>query len=144
MARRRGRVSAREQRLGEVQPRVAAAVLGAGLEQFVEIIQLGRSRGAGERLVQIGIAQVNHAEHELCLRPALGVGSSERVFEQACSLLVAALLVELHRRTHRVVGAAYGRAHAQRHRERHHEQRREQRGERQANTGKTARHGVSP
>src|SRR5207249_1092793 len=72
MARRRGRVSAREQRLGEVQPRVAAAVLGAGLEQFVEIIQLGRSRGAGERLVQIGIAQVNHAEHELRLCPALG------------------------------------------------------------------------
>src|SRR5439155_18643768 len=118
VAPRFGRVSAREKRFGEVQPRVAAAVFGARLEQFVEIIQLGRSRGAGERLVQVGVAQVNHAEHELRLRPALGVGSSERVFEQPRSLLVAALLVELHRLTYRVVGAAYARAHAEGHRER--------------------------
>ncbi len=107
---RSARVSTREQGLGEIQARVAAAAFGAGLEQLVEIIQLGRGGGTGERLVQIGVAQVNHAEHELRLRPALGIGAGKRVFEHARRLLVAALLVELHRRIHRVVGAMYRRA----------------------------------
>src|SRR5437660_4727358 len=108
VAPRFGRVSAREQGFGEVQPRVAAAVFGARFEQLVEIIDLGCRGGAAERLVQVGVAQVNHAEHELRLRPALGFEAG--VFEHARRLLVAALLVELHRRTHRVVGAMYRRA----------------------------------
>jgi len=81
------RVSPREQRLGEVQARVAAAAFGSGLEQLVEIVELGGRGGARQRLVQIGVAQVDRSQHELRLRPALGVerasaSSSERA---ACS-----------------------------------------------------------
>jgi len=104
------RVSPREQRLGEVQARVAAAAFGSGLEQLVEIVELGGRGGARQRLVQIGVAQVDRSQHELRLRPALGVEPRQRILERARRLLVAALLEQLHRRTHRIVGRARGRA----------------------------------
>jgi len=100
--RRLARIAAREQRLGEKQPRVAAAPFAAGPGELVEIVELRRGGGAREGLVQIGVAQVDHAEHELRLRPALAVEA--RLFDEARRLFVAALLVELHRRADRVVG----------------------------------------
>src|SRR6267154_1282238 len=144
VASRSSRASAREQGLGEVQPRVAAAVPGAGLQQFVEIVELGRGSGAGERLVQVGVAQVNHAEHQLRLRAALGIGAGKGVFEHARRLLVAALFVELHRRIHRVVGAVYRRARDQGHCERYRERGGEQTGGQRTRADNAARHGVSP
>ena len=144
VASRSDRASTREQGLGEVQPRVAAAFPGAGLQQFVEIVELGRGSGAGERLVQVGVAQVNHAEHQLRLRAALGIGAGKDVFEHARRLLVAALLVELHRRIHRVVGAMYWRARDQGHCERCHERGGEQPGGQRTRADNAARHGVGP
>src|SRR6185503_8846523 len=101
MPRRFARIAAREQRLGEIEPGISAAALAAGLAQLVEIVELRRGGGARKRLVQVGAPQVDHAEHQLRLRPALAVETG--VFQQPPRLLVAALLVELHRRRDRVV-----------------------------------------
>ena len=111
MPRRLARVAAREQRLGEIQPRVAAAAFAAGPGEPFEIVELGRCGGARESLVQVGVAQVNHAEHQVRLRPALAVEAG--VLEQAGRLLVAALLVELHRRIDRVFHPPSGTADIQ-------------------------------
>src|SRR6185503_9560966 len=76
--------------------------LAGRLGQPVEIVELGRGGGARKRRMQVGVPQVDHAERELRLRPALAVEAG--ILEQPPRLLVAALLVELHRRIHRVVG----------------------------------------
>jgi hypothetical protein len=101
VARRLARTAGREQRLGEIEARVAAAAFLAALGELFEVVEAGGRGGARERLVKIRLAQVHHAEHELSLRPG-----SARLLQQARGLLVAALLVELHRHVDDVVAGA--------------------------------------
>src|SRR5712675_1019845 len=97
-----------------------------------------------QRLGEVGVAQVNHAEHELRLRAAFGIGAGKGVFEHARRLFVAVLLVELHRCIDRIVGAASRRARDQGHRERYHERSGEQARGQRARVDNAARHGVGP
>jgi hypothetical protein len=80
--------------------RAAAALFAAELRQLVEIVELGRRRGARECLVQLGVAQIGHAEHELRVRAGV-----RGFLQHARGLLEAALLIELQRHVDRVVAA---------------------------------------